>query len=541
MDTNYTIISEINHIESNNSTRPTYKLIAKNQPFRAVTEEITRFLVGFEEVPTCFNHKDFDFTINILKEEKPFFTLRKNTNEFGISSILIEYTFPILNTIPFNEWDPVFDLLREYEELGDYHVGAIEVDSKLDLNITGQTLWEDKFLNNLGIETFAERYPNFISKKINITLSHIHISLRIEDVPYDTDTVDSTLEQCCQFYTFFNEPEVGSKLLDDIKKLKNKVELSYKKGLFNDYILSFIGGNYFCFKSVVFGNIKVSVANIQGDTLIEFTDFKINNNKVYYHRKNCITQKYGIGNFNNLKDLIRHIFRLGLILDAQENENLKRLILVLHFKLTSGVMDNNEAVQDKLHKEYISEISESQTERWSKGILDIDIKDDLNAAIKEVKIKKEDYNYIRSNSIEILYDGINLLVKHECDSEKWEVLDISTVKTSLDLYDLVYIEFMSKHGINLSRFLLIQIIERVSVENNLSSYDLLIEYEAIVSVRSKTEKHQAIIAKWEKENDDDDYEEDGQNGFYSNDFLRKSYNEYYGHPDAEGWVDTSDY
>lgn len=528
----YCFTSE-SYYDNSQERRCFYKLEANYQPLKAIANEILRFLSNNDELQ--FYSDNFEIKIKEHQHQEDLLLSIKSHPTYS-KALIINVSTELRNkwhSITWSIWEPILKLIQKHGNIGYFHKEENVEDSDFRIDINENTLSKSPYLMQLGINNYTEHYPDI--KPYHIELWYYFFSLSVITKPesFDENQLIQILEQSINLKKQIGKEKHNLDLLSDPNMLSQEIERAYLKSSFDEFesdILS--NNNEFCFHSHNFGELHV---RYELESVSIKLPYLILENDAYE------LGKFKILSIDSIQSLLLFLFKLGFFTNSENYAHFNTLILTLHARLTDGIWPKEKSERKDILKSYYEIIPKQQKERWRKGILDKDMRDLLNKALSDVKTKNEDYNYSRSNLIEILYDGINLLMKHECDSEKWEVLDISTVKTSLDLYDLVYIEFMSKHGINLSRFLLIQIIERVSVENNLSSYDLLMEYEAIVSVRSKTEKHQAIIAKWEKENDDDDYEEDGQNGFYSNDFLRKSYNEYYGHPDAEGWVDTSDY
>lgn len=512
-----------------------YKLEANYLPLKAIAIEILRFISGDEVTP--FNCDNFKIELYKYKSQKDFILSiepHPNNNKALLFNISTELRQSWENKI-WKRWEPIIKLIQKHEDLGYVFIEEDNIEnSDFRIDINEKTLSKSSFLMNLGINNFSKAYPDIKPYHIELWFYYLKLSVSAESDSFDEVQLISILEQCINLHGHISKYKGSLELFKDLQILSQEIESAYLKSSFDNLESEVLSYNReFCFHSHNFGELHVIY---ELGTVSITLPYYSNGDDPY------VLKTFKIESISNIQSLLLYLNKIGYFATNSEiYAYFNSLILTLHIRLTNEIWPEDKLVRKDILKSYYQTIPKQQIEHWIKGILDKDIRDILNSILKDAKFKKEDYNYICSSTSEILYDGNEFLIKSDSSSEQWDVLNIAAIKTSLDLYDLVYLNLMSNLGINLSRFLLIQIIERVSANNKLSSYDLLTEYDAIVNVRSNTEKHQAIIKKWENDNIDDDYEEDSRNGFYSNEFLRKSYNEYFGQPDADGWVDTNDY
>ena len=517
--------------------RPSYKIEANYQPLEVICNETLRFIKDYE----ISRYYSSDFKLDVYN--------RKSQEDFVLSiephpkhnNILIINVYTDLreewNNKEWNRWKPIVKLIQKYENLG-YNIDEGDLENRnFKIDIYEDLLLNSPDLIKLGINNFTKLYPDIRPYKIELFFDSFLLSLQTTSESLNETHLIKVLEQSIKLSEHIKKYKDFIELLREPKHLSQEIETAYLKSNFDKFVQEFKRDYDIYIPSYNFGNV-----------LIEYVDNQIFVKLPYFTTKNidsyvCEDDYYNLKIFrieciDDIKSFFIYLLRLGALSTNKHTTVFNTFILILHTKFSSGIWPS-----DKLKKEILNSYYEAipESERWKKGILRDEIRNILNRTLKEVKVKKENYNYVKTKSCEIYYDGNDLLTKQGNCSEKWVLLDIKSTKNSLDLYDLVYLELMSKYGVCLSRFLLIRLIEKVSTQNKQSSYDLLMEYEAILSVRETTEKHEEIISNWESEYYSDNYIDDNNNEFFTNEDIRKSYNEYFGHPDAEGWIDTSEY
>lgn len=410
-----------------------------------------------------------------------------------------------------------------------------------DIYVHSNEIARSKYLQNIASFNNDVNNGKWDPFELTIYKDRMSITFQSINVMNNIDEINSSIKDIIKISIGFKN-DTNYHLMStkemipiDIKTLITEIAKAKKQNKFKDYKSKVISGIDTVFlKTIRFSTIELDP---QWDKAIVYLPSNRTLNDM--PGKPILLKEFILDSKDTLIEFIKYLFSLGAVLPGDEfsAKRLNSLILVYHISLDDGVYLEDIEERKKIIRSYHYILNKEERELLRQGFLSEEMIELSDFHIHNNQLEIESFNLTETFAGKFVYDGNQLVFKN---NDLQETIEVPDLKNVIDLYEFEYKVLLNQRGITLSPFMRRKIIFDICLKYSLEPLIFLQEYFAILKVKANSSDHKKLLDLFEEKNrefikkkiheDPIDTYQDEQ------DFIRRSYNEYYGY-EGSGWYE----